>query len=127
MAQKQIPDAEYYTISRPQEADASVTVTVMPANAIHEKATNQLFYDQYTGEQLGQLLYTERSLGQRVRTTFYPVHVGSIGGLPGRIIAFICCLAGFTFPITGLILWINRLKKNKKKNIKVKQTASKLV
>jgi uncharacterized iron-regulated membrane protein len=127
MARKQMPDAEYYTISKPQEADAAVTVTVMPANAIHEKATNQLFYDQYTGEQLGQLLYKERSLGQRVRTTFYPVHVGSIGGLPGRIIAFISCLAGFTFPITGVILWINRLKKNKKKNTSVKQAASKLV
>jgi uncharacterized iron-regulated membrane protein len=127
MARKQMPDAEYYTISRPQEADASVTVTVMPADAIHERATHQLFYDKYTGEQLGQLLYQERSLGQRVRTTFYPVHVGSIGGLPGRIIAFISCLAGFTFPITGVILWINRLRKNKKKNkTKISSPASRI-
>jgi uncharacterized iron-regulated membrane protein len=127
MARKQMPDAEYYTISRPQEADASVTVTVMPADAIHERATHQLFYDKYSGEQLGQLLYQERSLGQRVRTTFYPVHVGSIGGLPGRIIAFISCLAGFTFPITGVILWINRLRKNKKKNkAKISSPASRI-
>lgn len=124
-----LPGGEYYTISFPQETDASYSVTVMPADAIHERATHQLFFDQYSGTQNGKLLYQERSLGQRVRTTFYPVHVGSIAGLPGRIIAFICCLAGFTFPITGVILWINRLnKKNKRQKtnpgIPLQKTAS---
>lgn len=114
-AKAQLPHAAYYAINFPQEADASFSVTVMPADAIHEKATHQLFYDQYSGAPSGKLLYEERSLGQRVRTTFYPVHVGSIAGLPGRIIAFLSCLAGFTFPITGIILWVNRLNKKNKK------------
>lgn len=122
IAKSQMPEAEYYTINRPNEAEASISVTVMPTDAVHERATNQLFIDQYSGQLLGQLRYKDRNLGQRVRTTFYPVHVGSIGGMPGRIIAFLSCLAGATFPITGLILWLNRLKKNRKK----KQSQSKM-
>jgi uncharacterized iron-regulated membrane protein len=123
IAKSQLPDAEYYTINRPSEAEASIAITVMPADAVHERASHQLFLDQYSGQLLGQQLYEDRNLGQRVRTTFYPVHVGSIGGLPGRIIAFISCLAGATFPITGVILWLNRLKKNRKK----KQSTRKIV
>ena len=123
IAKRQMPNAEYYTINRPSEAEASIAITVMPADAVHERASNQLFLDQYSGQLLGQQLYEERNLGQRVRTTFYPVHVGSIGGLPGRIIAFLSCIAGATFPITGLILWLNRLKKNRKK----KQSTRKIV
>jgi uncharacterized iron-regulated membrane protein len=61
-------------------------------------------------------LFVDKNLGQRVRATFYPVHVGSIAGLPGRIVAFLACVAGVTFPVTGVILWLNRLKKNAKKD-----------
>jgi uncharacterized iron-regulated membrane protein len=117
-AQQQMPTAEFYQLNRPREAQDAFTVMVMPANAAHERATSQLFIDQYSGNKLGQLLFQDKNLGQRVRSTFYPVHVGSIGGLPGRIIAFLSCVAGFTFPITGVIMWINRLRKNKKKSQK---------
>ena len=114
-AQQQIPNAEFYQLSNPREPDAAFTVMVMPADAAHERATSQLFLDQYSGNKLGQVAFADKNLGQRIRSTFYPVHVGSVGGLPGRIIAFISCLAGFTFPITGIIMWINRLRKNKQK------------
>jgi uncharacterized iron-regulated membrane protein len=118
VARQQMPNAAFYQLNRPREADGAFMVQVMPADAIHERATNQLFIDQYSGVKIGQLLFQDKNLGQRVRGTFYPVHVGSIGGLPGRIIAFLSCVAGFTFPVTGVILWINRLRKNKKKKLK---------
>ena len=115
VAKAQLPNGEYYTLNKPGEAEEAFAVTTMSKNAVHERASDQLFLDQYTGRKIGQNLYQERNLGQRVRATFYPVHVGSIAGMPGRIIAFLSCIAGFTFPITGFILWINRLKKNRKK------------
>jgi len=118
VAQNKVPHAEFYSLSNPQEPDAALTVNFMPENAVHERANGQLYLDQYSGEVLGQILFQDKNLGQRVRSTFYPVHVGSIAGLPGRIIAFISCVAGFTFPITGIILWLNRLKKNRKKKQK---------
>jgi uncharacterized iron-regulated membrane protein len=112
-----MPDGEFYNISLPKEEDATITVTVMPGNAAHERASNQLFIDQYSGEIASTLFFQEKNLGQRIRATFYPVHVGSIAGIPGRIIALLSCIAGFTFPFTGLILWLNRLKKKKKMNV----------
>jgi uncharacterized iron-regulated membrane protein len=110
--------AEYFSISVPKDSTASFAFTVMPLRPVHEKATDQYFLDQYSGALISASLYKDRNLGQRVRSTFYPFHVGSIGGLPGRIVAFISCLAGVAFPITGVILWINRLKKEKQKKNK---------
>jgi uncharacterized iron-regulated membrane protein len=110
--------ADYFSISVPKDSAASFAITVMPLKPVHEKATDQYFLDQYSGALLLTSLYKERNLGQRIRSTFYPFHVGSIGGLPGRIVAFISCLAGVAFPITGVILWINRLKKEKQKKNK---------
>jgi uncharacterized iron-regulated membrane protein len=119
-ARESMPGAEFYNLNKPKEDSAAFSVQVMPAGAIHERATSQLFLDQYSGRVLGTLAFADKNLGQRVRATFYPVHVGSIGGLPGRVLAFICCVAGFTFPITGLILWLNRLKKDRKKKRKLR-------
>lgn len=121
-ASAHLPGAAFYQLQQPKEDSAAFTVQVMPADAAHERATTQLFLDQYSGRVLGSLAFADRNLGQRVRATFYPVHVGSIGGLPGRIVAFISCIAGFTFPITGLILWLNRLRKDRRKKRRQLQT-----
>jgi uncharacterized iron-regulated membrane protein len=118
IAQHQVPNAVFYTVNKPKDSTAAYAVTVMPIDPVHEKASDQYFFDQYTGKLLGTALYKDRNLGQRVRGIFYPIHVGSIGGTAGRIIAFLACVAGVTFPITGTILWINRLSKEKKKKNK---------
>ncbi len=119
-ARRESPGAEFYNIQLPKDSAGAFSVVLMPRGAAHERASDQLFFDQYTGALLGKTLFTEKNLGQRVRATFYPVHVGSIAGLPGRIVAFLACVAGVTFPVTGVILWLNRLKKNAKRDAKGK-------
>ncbi len=114
-ARTRMPKAEFYTIGLAREPEDAVRVTVMPKDAPHERASDQIFIDQYAGSVLEVRRFGDQNLGQKVRGTFYPIHVGSIAGLPGRIIALLSCVAGFTFPITGVILWINRLKRKKRR------------
>lgn len=114
----QVLDVQYYNLNSPKDSVAAISVSTLSVTPVHEKASDQYFLDQYTGSMIGSALYADRNLGQRVRSLFYPFHVGSIGGLPGRIVAFLACVAGFTFPVTGVILWLNRLKKEKKKAAK---------
>jgi uncharacterized iron-regulated membrane protein len=113
-----VPDAVSYAITMPRDSAGAIAINVMSQSPAHEKASDQYFLDQYTGQVIGTALYSDRNLGQRVRSSFYPIHVGSIAGLPGRVIAFLVCVAGVTFPVTGVILWLNRLKKGRKKKKK---------
>jgi uncharacterized iron-regulated membrane protein len=121
----EVPSAKTYSLNSPGDSVSAISITVMPENPVHEKASNQYFLDQYSGQPIGSFLYADRNLGQRVRSLFYPIHVGSIGGWPGRIIAFLACLAGVFFPVTGVILWLNRLKKEQKQLAKSKRKFAK--
>ena len=107
-------DVEFYSVTLPKDSAEAVSVSVLSKRAVHESATDALYIDQYSGKVLGRLLFKDKSPGARVRSTFKPVHTGSIWGTPSKIIAFLVCLFGVSFPITGTIMWVNRTKKKKK-------------
>jgi len=107
-------DAQFYNVSQPKDSSESIQVTALRSNPAHESATDIVFIDQYSGNVTGKQTFEERSLGDRVRSSFKPIHTGSIWGTPSKIVAFIVCLLGVTFPVTGVILWINRTRKKKK-------------
>ncbi len=111
VAAGRVPDAHYYSIAAPRDSAGVFTVSLLPFSAAHESATDNIFVDQYTGQILKVQQFGDRNLGQRVRSTFRPVHTSAIFGLPSKIIGLITCLLGVTFPVTGLIMWIQRLKK----------------
>jgi uncharacterized iron-regulated membrane protein len=105
------PGAVSYTVQAAKDSTEAITVSALRKDALHESATDAAYIDQYSGRLLGTLRFEERSLGARVRSSFKPIHTGSIWGTPSKILAFIVCLFGVSFPITGTILWLNRLKK----------------
>jgi uncharacterized iron-regulated membrane protein len=51
----------------------------------------------------------------------YDIHVGAIGGIPGKILAFIISLICASLPITGLLVWLNKGKKKSKAEKKTVQ------
>lgn len=109
-AQTVYPASEFFSVSMPKDSTEPVSVSRLGTDAAHESATDVVYVDQYSGAVLGKQAFSERSLGAQVRSTFKPVHTGSIWGTPSKIIAFIVCLFGVTFPITGTIMWWNRTR-----------------
>jgi uncharacterized iron-regulated membrane protein len=114
VAKTNFNNAEFHTIALPKDSIGAITITSLSKEAPHETATDALYIDQYSGKVLRQYLFSDRNLGARVRATFRPVHVGSVWGLPSKIIALVVCLLGTTFPITGTIMWLNRTRKKKR-------------
>ena len=117
-ARQVAPTASYYALQLPQDPDGSIRVATLRPDAAYDNATDETYLDQYSGRVLGSQTYEQRNLGQRVRGLFKPVHTGAIFGWPSKIISLVACLLGFTFPITGTILWLNRLKKARRKAAK---------
>ena len=112
------PGVEFYSLSKPADSVAAFTVSALPLNPAHESATNAVYVDQYSGAVLGTLPFAERSSGAKARSFFKPIHTGSLWGTPSKILAFIVCLLGVTFPITGVIMWWNRTRKKTRKGAK---------
>jgi uncharacterized iron-regulated membrane protein len=109
-------NAEFYNIVMPKDSAEAVNISALNKKAAHESATDAIYIDQYSGKVVGKLPFGERTLGAKARSFFKPIHTGSIWGTPSKILAFIVCLLGVTFPITGVIMWINRTSKKKKVN-----------
>lgn len=111
---QQLKDAEYFTLTMPKDSMDVFTLSALSTHAPHNTASNLVYIDQYHGNILATNMYKDRNLGQRVRATFKPVHTGAIFGWPGKIVSFVVCLFGVSFPITGTIMWWNRTQKKKK-------------
>ncbi|WP_177195277.1 PepSY-associated TM helix domain-containing protein [Parapedobacter indicus] len=65
-----------------------------------------------------------RTVGEQLFEKNLDIHVGSIGGLPTKILASLVSLVGASLPITGFIIWYNR--KYGKKKRKCRGTSKRL-
>lgn len=114
---QQFPGATRYGLSIPRTAKAPIGVTAYHREEVYYDY-DAAFYDQYSGKELGQSLYKDKNSGEKLLGMNYDIHVGAIGGIWGKIIAFLVSLVCASLPITGFIIWWGKKKKNKKKNRK---------
>lgn len=117
-ARQLAPQSEFYSLQLPKDSTASFRLATLRPDASTDNMTDEVYLDQYSGQVVGTQTYEQRNLGQRVRGLFKPVHTGAVWGWPGKVVSLVACLLGFTFPITGTIMWLNRLKKNRRKTAK---------
>lgn len=70
-----------------------------------------LQFDGYSGRLLHRRNNSEKNRGERLIEMNYDIHVGAIGGLMGKIIAFIASLICASLPVTGFIIWWGKRRK----------------
>lgn len=80
------------------------------------------YFDQVSGALLkgtgvDVTRFSEANGGDQIRRLNYSLHVGSIWGIPSKIIYFIASLIAASLPVTGFYVWWG---KRKKKSIKKK-------
>jgi uncharacterized iron-regulated membrane protein len=83
--------------------------------------STQLQYDQHTEALLAFKSFEQMNNGERINAMNYDLHVGSIAGLPGKILAFCASLIAASLPVTGFLIWLGRKKKAQKEKKKGKK------
>lgn len=78
---------------------------------------SNLIFDENSGELLHARNPEDKDFGEKMVNANYDIHVGAIGGLPTKILAFIVSLLCASLPVTGFMIWYGRNKK--KKNSKI--------
>lgn len=106
-----LPASASYSIGLPGDGEGPLSVRAVPLGAPHERASDTVHLDPATGQVLALEPYADQSLGRRTRSAFYAWHVGSMFGLPSRVLFFVACVLGATFPITGAFAWWNKRSK----------------
>ncbi len=122
----QYKDPHYLTITYPDTVKKGGTISVYIRNDMDRQFNNRYYsFDQYTGAFLPNRIslfnkdYYELSAGEKFRRLNYDIHVGSIWGLPTKVLAFFLTFIAGSLPITGFIIWYNRKWGKKKGRTKV--------
>jgi uncharacterized iron-regulated membrane protein len=109
-AERLMPEARRFSISPTETPEAPIMVYGYKSMDTYYGA-DELQFDQYSGALLGRRNAADRNRGERLIEMNYDIHVGAIGGLTGKIIAFIISLICASLPVTGFLFWLGRKRK----------------
>src|SRR5690606_1885587 len=107
-----------YTISLPGDPTSPVVVTKNKAGFFAPAAGDKVFLDQYTASVISTDIFSAKPLGERISNSIKALHVGDVYGTFSKVLYFLACLVATTLPVTGTLIWINKLRKKKKKKAK---------
>jgi uncharacterized iron-regulated membrane protein len=102
----------------PQKKNIPYQVSLEVNKGTGWRESNYYFYQNTTGEQYGQILQEDKSLGMKWRNSNYNIHTGGIFGIPTKILAFLVSLFCATLPVTGFYIWWGKRNKTKKSAVK---------
>ena len=114
---KENPNAESFELHYPKTADESIYVEVSNSKGLYYDSDFR-FFDQNTLEEIetpgiyGK--YQNAKVADKIQRMNYDIHIGAIGGITGKVIAFLVSLLTASLPVTGFLLWYGRHYKKKK-------------
>jgi len=116
LANQRLPYPGTVRLSLPEGPTASAGVQKTRMGFFAPAAADRLTLDQYTGTLLKADIFAEKPWNEQLVASIRPLHFGDVYGTFTKILYFLACLIATSLPITGVIIWLNRLrKKNKRK------------
>lgn len=85
--------------------DAGDSFSIFAGNNDSPSTLSQLYVDQYSGKVLETIRWRQLSAVAKVQLSAYPIHIGSIYGLPTKILALLVCLLIVAMSVTGATMW----------------------
>lgn len=118
VADRELPYTGNYRISLPNEQQPMVSISKNKTGFFAPAAGDQLSLNPISGEVVTKEIFAEKPINQRIARSIKALHIGNVYGTFSKIIYFISCLIATSLPITGTIIWINKLKKKAKRKAK---------
>jgi uncharacterized iron-regulated membrane protein len=94
---------------------ALATTVQKEADGSTVRAVDVAFFDSHTGALIKKQPYSQVSNGTKIRRMILPIHTGSLLGWPTKLLYLLVSLVTASFPITGMLIWLGKNKKTKKK------------
>ncbi len=109
-----------YAITLAAEPGAKTMITKTKTGFFAPAAGDRMTMDPVTGKINKLDIFSEKPFNERVAGSIKAIHVGNVYGSFTKIIYFLACLIATSLPITGTLIWLNKMKKTRKKNKRVK-------
>ncbi|MEH2411388.1 PepSY-associated TM helix domain-containing protein [Nostoc sp.] len=112
-AQLALPDGALRSIDLTTDPKAPLRLRMKLPQEQLEYGMSNVYLDLYSGQVLRVDNSLKASLGDKILNSFQPLHFGTFGGLPTRILYIFVGLAPLILFITGFVMWWDRKPKQK--------------
>ena len=103
-AVRRLPDAKRIGVSPAEGREGTINIDGYKGTGTYYDR-DELAFDRYSGRLLQRRDEARKNRGDRLIDMNYDIHVGAIGGLTGKIIAFLISLICASLPVTGFLVW----------------------
>ncbi|MBO9619475.1 MAG: PepSY domain-containing protein [Niabella sp.] len=125
VAKNKFPEAVLRGIAYPVDKNGAYRFDMCSAGVSKEGNRIMVGVDQYSGKVLLNSETDFSDIANSYLSWIVPLHLGSFGGMPTRILALLGGLIPLALFITGFVVWWPRFKKQKGKNRAVPPRPSK--
>lgn len=112
IAHEHLPYDGKTIITKPQ--GKGYEITKYNKDRFNVEASDKLTVNAQTGVVEKTELFDDLKLGEKISKQIKGLHLGTTYGMFSKIIYFITCLIATTLPVTGIFIWINKMKPKKK-------------
>lgn len=98
-------------ITMPADSADAVVVNKTKTGFFAPVAADKIYLDQYTSATIKTEVFSEKPLNEQISNSIKALHVGDVFGKFTKIIYFLACLIATSLPVTGTLIWINKMKK----------------
>lgn len=116
LAGRELPAPGTVRLSLPKGPEGSANVFKTATGFFVLSASDRLMLDQYSGAVLKRDIFADKPLNEQLVALIRPLHLGDVYGTFSKILYFVACLIATSLPITGVIIWLNKLRKKNKRN-----------
>jgi len=103
-----------YVISLPADADAKTMITKTKLGFFAPAAGDRIIMEPKNGKVVKLDIFKKKPFNERVAGSIKAIHVGNVYGTFTKILYFLACLIATSLPITGTMIWLNKMKKKTK-------------
>ena len=101
-------------IAIPADAEAKVNVSKFKAGFFAPAAADKLTLDQQSAGVIKVERFADMPFNERITGSIKALHIGDVYGMFTKIIYFLACLIATSLPVTGTLIWLNKMKKTKR-------------
>lgn len=114
-------------LSVPENKNGAITVTKSGTGFFSVASVDRVMFDRFTGEILKLEMFSNKPLNSQIADSIKLIHTGEIFGTFSKIIYFLACLIATSLPVTGTIIWLNKMKKKQRSEQKKLQKLQEFV
>jgi len=110
-ADRVLPYKGDYRISLPQDAKAPLSISKNRIGFFAPAAGDQVTLDASSATVTETQIFRDKPFNERVASSIKALHVGNVYGQFTKLLYFLACLVATSLPVTGTLIWLNKMKK----------------